>query len=327
MSSWSPDVLGDGFEARSLSVPAPRRSRGVRRGSGASSPDDRAATLVRHVASTGTDTARPAVLYVHGFVDYFFQTHVAEHLAAAGYPFYAVDLRGYGRSVREHDDRTIVPFVHEHAADLDAATDAVRAEGHERIVILGHSTGGLIASLWAAARPGVVVGLVLNSPWVDLNRGWFDRVVTTQLMRGIGAAAPRARVSALGGDYANAMHRDHGGEWDFDLRWKPDAAFPVRAGWLNSVRRAHARLARGLSLDIPVLVTTSDRTTPGRTREENTGTDAVLDVRHMWKRAPKLGSDVQVEIIPGGSHDLALSPAPARDLYLKTITDWLDTRF
>ncbi|RPF23250.1 alpha/beta hydrolase [Myceligenerans xiligouense] len=311
MSTWSPDVLGAGYESRALTVPG----------------DDRPVTLVRYTASTRTDTTRPAVLYVHGFVDYFFQAHVAEHLAAAGYPFYAVDLRGYGRSLREGDDPTNVPPIHAHAADLDAATRAVREEGHDRIVLLGHSTGGLIASLWASARPGAVAGLVLNSPWVDLNRGWFDRVVTTRLLRGIGVAAPRARVSALGGDYATAMHRDHDGEWAFDLRWKPDAAFPVRAGWLNSVRRAHARLARGLSLDVPVLVATSDRTSPGRTREENTTTDSVLNVRHMWSRAPRLGEDVQVEIIPGGAHDLALSPAPAREQYLKTVTNWLDSRF
>lgn len=311
MTTWSPDVLGDEFASRPLTVPG----------------DARPVTLVRHVASARAATPRPAVLYVHGFVDYFFQAHVAEHLAAAGYPFYAVDLRGYGRSLRAGDDPTDVPPVHEHAADLDTATRAVHAEGHDRIVILGHSTGGLIASVWASARPGAVVGLALNSPWVDLNRGWFDRVVTTQLLRGIGAAAPRARVSSLGGDYAGAMHRDHGGEWAFDLRWKPAAAFPVRAGWLNSVRRAHARLARGLSLDVPVLVTTSGRTTAGRTPEENTTTDSVLDVRHMWRRAARLGDDVQIEIIPGGAHDLALSPTPAREQYLKTVTDWLDTRF
>lgn len=316
MSSWSPDVLGDGFEALSLTVPG----------------DDRPVTLVRHVASAGagtagTDATKPAVLYVHGFADYFFQTHVAEHLAHAGYPFYAVDLRGYGRSVRDGEDRSIVPLVHEHAGDLDAATRAVRAEGHERIVVLGHSTGGLIAPLWASRRPGAVVGLVLNSPWFDLNSGWFDRVITTQLLRGIGVVAPQAQISALGAGYATDMHRDHAGEWDFDLRWKPDAEFPVRAGWLNSVRRAHARLARGLSLDVPVLVTTSDTTSPGRTRVENTTTDSVLDVRHMWDRAPRLGGDVTVEIIPGGAHDLALSPAPARERYLKTVTDWLDERF
>lgn len=311
MTSWSTDILGDGFEARRLSVP----------------DDDRPATLVRHTASATARTGRPALLYVHGFVDYFFQAHVAEHLAAAGYPFYALDLRGYGRSLREEDDPTMVPMVHEHSADLDAAVAAVRADGHERLVLFGHSTGALQAALWTDGHPGAVVGLVMNSPWFDLNRGWFDRVVTTRLLGAMSPVIPRVRVSALGGDYASALHCERSGEWDFDLRWKPDSAFPVRAGWFTSVRRAQARVARGLSIDVPILVTTSDRTTAGRTHAESTSTDCVLNVRHMWERAPRLGPDVQVEAIPGGAHDLALSPAPAREKYLATITDWLDDHF
>ncbi|GAB4086956.1 alpha/beta hydrolase [Myceligenerans cantabricum] len=311
MSTWSPDVLGAGFESRPLTVPG----------------DARPATLVRHVTPASATSGKPAILYVHGFVDYFFQAHVAEHLAAAGYPFYAIDLRGYGRSLRDGDDATTVPAIHEHAADLDAAAQAVHTEGHDRIVLLGHSTGGLVGSLWADARPGAVVGIVLNSPWFALNSGWFNRVVTSRLLRGIGAAAPRARVSALGEDYAAAMHQDHGGEWNFDLRWKPDLPVPVRAGWLDSVCRAHRRVARGLSLTVPVLVTTSDATSAGRTREESTTTDAVLNVQDMWDRAPGLGDDVLVETVPGGAHDLALSPAPAREQYLKTVTDWLDARY
>lgn len=311
MSTWSPDVLGDGFETRTVVV------------------DDAGhhAAVVRHTASATTVGYKPAVLYVHGFVDYFFHPHVAEHLAAAGYPFYAVDLRGYGRSVEDDADRTAVPPLHEHLADLDAAVRALHDEGHERVVLLGHSMGGLLASLWTSVRPGAVDGLVLNSPWFDLHRGWFDRVVTTRLLYGFAPVAPRLRVSALGGDYATALHRSHDGEWDFDLRWKPDGPFPVRAGWFASIRRGQARLARGLSLDVPVLVTTSDRTASGSTPDEHRTTDTILDVRHMWDRAPRLGPHVEVEVIPGGAHDLALSPAPARDLYLKTITDWLNTRF
>ncbi|GAA1865228.1 alpha/beta hydrolase [Myceligenerans crystallogenes] len=317
MSSWSPDVLGDGFEARPVNAP----------------DDDRVVTVVRHVPSTTADgsgqdgAAKPAVLYVHGFVDYFFQTHVAEHIVTAGHPFYAVDLYGYGRSVRDGEDRTAVPLLQEHSADLDAALRVLRDEGHERVVLLAHSMGGLLSSLWVAAHPGAVVGLMLNSPWFGLNRGWFDRVVSTRLVYGIAPALPRAKVNALGGDYATAMHRHHEGEWDFDLRWKPDSAFPVRAAWFASIRRAQAKLARGLSIDVPVLVTTSDATSPGRTREEHLTTDTVLNVRHMWDLAPALGENVQVEIIPGGAHDLALSPPTARKHYLKTITTWLDATF
>ena len=40
------------------------------------------------------------MLYLHGWNDYFFQTHVADYLTDLGYDFYAVELRRYGRSLR-----------------------------------------------------------------------------------------------------------------------------------------------------------------------------------------------------------------------------------
>src|SRR3569833_4685241 len=55
------------------------------------------ATLVRRRAP-----GRKAVLYVHGFVDYFFQSHLADFYVERGYSFYALDLRKYGRSLLPH---------------------------------------------------------------------------------------------------------------------------------------------------------------------------------------------------------------------------------
>lgn len=315
MTAWHDDVLGPDFQARTLAVPDPR---------GGPSAE---VTLVRHVpSSTGVATTtagqvRPAVLYVHGFVDYFFHRHVAEAFAARGYPFYAVDLRGYGRSLRPGDEPNYVPDVAVHALDLDAAVAAVRAEGHERVVLLAHSMGGLIASLWADARPGRVDALVLNSPWLDLNEPWYHRVLTTRALHVLAPVAPRLPLGALGDAYGRALH----GEWGYDLAWKPYAGFPVRAAWLHSIRRAHARVARGLHVTGPVLVCASDRTTTGKHwHDELLTTDTVLDVQHILDLAPRLGPDVDLVTIPGGAHDLALSPEPARTTYLTTVLDWLD---
>ena len=53
------------------------------------------ATLVRRMQP---ETDR-AVLYVHGYNDYFFQSQMADSLNSWGVNFYAVDLRKYGRSL------------------------------------------------------------------------------------------------------------------------------------------------------------------------------------------------------------------------------------
>src|SRR3954464_9510994 len=127
--TWQSDPLLPGFEALELRF-----------------PDDYdgvvAATLVR---LPGGEAPRGAALYVHGFADYFFQRHMAERFAAEGYAFYALDLRKYGRSLRPHQHPDFCKSLTEYYADLDAALETIGGE----VLLAGHSTGGLITSLYA----------------------------------------------------------------------------------------------------------------------------------------------------------------------------------
>ena len=308
--SWAPDTLGEGWEQRTLHL-----------GTDDEGPVD--VTLVRLTRGPRHDRA---VLYVHGFVDYFFQTHVGEALADAGWDFYAVDLRRYGRSLRPGQTANLVDDLAVHAEDLDAAFAVVRDdEHHGHVAVLGHSTGGLVAALWANARPGRASALVLNSPWLELNDTAFVRTVGTQVLRVLAKVAPRAVVGHLAPHYGRALHASTGGEWDYDLAWKPVEGFPVRARWIASVRRAHARVARGLAVACPVLVLTSDATGDHtHDHPDVLTTDSVLSVEHTAALAPGLGPDVTYEQVPGGAHDLALSPEPARSRYLARVARWLD---
>ncbi|MBI9115844.1 alpha/beta hydrolase [Sanguibacter suaedae] len=311
---WQPDVLGGDWESRTLHL----------------SPDDEGDVVATLVRRAGPASGR-AVLYVHGFVDYFFQTHVADALAADGYDLYALDLRKYGRSLRPHQTPNVVGALADYAEELDAAAQAIRDEGHTTLVVMGHSTGGLITSLWADARTRgphpTVDALVLNSPWFDLNEPWFQRVVATRMVDALAPLAPRAVVGRLQPHYGRALHAGSGGEWSYDLAWKPHEGFPVRAAWFRAIRRGHAQVARGLDVRCPVLVLTSDRTGDAKSRHDGLLTsDSVLDVEQIAARAPGLGQDVTVVRVPGGAHDLALSPEPARSAYLDEVRGWLRER-
>lgn len=307
------DVLGGDWVQRTLHLVPDRQG-------------DAVATLV-HRRDAGADPARPAVLYVHGFVDYFFQTHVADALADRGYDLYALDLRDYGRSIRSGREPNDTRSLAVYAEEIDAALRLVRAD-HAHVVLLGHSTGGLIAALWAHHRRGrgLVDAVVLNSPWLAVRGSWFERRVLAPLIDHVLArVAPWLVVSHVGQHYGQALHADGGGEWAYDLMWKPHEGFPVRAGFVRAVRRGQAEVARGLDIDVPVLVLASDASGPDdRWHDDLLTTDSVLDPADMRRLAPRLGSDVTYEEITGGAHDLALSPLPARTRYLDQVLGWLD---
>lgn len=284
------------------------------------------ATLVHYPAQINT---RGAVLYVHGFVDYFFRTHLADHFAARGFDFYAIDLRRYGRSIREGDIPYFTTDLSEYGEELDLAVERIRADGHRHIVVLAHSTGGLIAPLWLNDRRDLdgIDALVLNSPWLDLQENWFLRTVGTWAIRAIGRIRPRMVIpQELDAIYAESIHRRAYGEWDFNTDWKPLSPQPVRFGFLAAVRRAQARLHKGLDLRLPVLVMHSDKSSLALKAwaPEAMAADTVLDVEHMEQWAPAIGPIVTTATIPNGMHDLFLSAEPVRQHAFAVMDAWLD---
>lgn len=287
--------------------------------------DGGVATLVRLPADQPTNGA---ILYVHGFADYFFQRHVAEHFTERGYDFYAVDLRRYGRSLRDGDTPNFITTIDEHFEELDAAVDRIHEDGHTKLVVMAHSTGGLITPLWLDARKDHKVdALVLNSPWFELAEPAALRTVGTAVIKAVGRFAPRFKIrGGLGPVYGQSIHRDHHGEWDFDLRMKPLAAFPVLAGWLRAIRIGHRKLQRGLHITVPVLVLHSSRSLlhAKAWSPDAMTADTVLDVADMVRFGPKLGPDVTVVEVTDGMHDLFLSAEPVRTKALAEVDGWLD---
>lgn len=305
-----PDVLGPEWVARTVHLP----------------PDAEGEVVVTVVSRAEGPRHGRSVLFVHGFVDYFFHAEHAARWAEHGYDVYAVDLRGHGRSLLAHQTPNYVVDLRTYGADLAAALGVVRREHDDGapVVLVGHSTGGLLGSLWLDAHPHGVDALVLNSPWFDLNEGWFRRTVATWAIDVVGTFAPMLPVGAIAPYYGRALHAGSGGAWDYDLRWKPHEGFPARAGWFRAIRRAQARLQRGLAIDVPVLVCASARSGPNRRKTPAVAdSDCVLDVAHMVRYGPGLGSDVTIVQVEGGIHDLCLSAPGPRAEYERAVFDWL----
>lgn len=308
-----PDVLGSPWVARRISL-RPHPAYGTDPSAVLVHRDDRAHDL--------------AVLYLHGFTDYFFHTGHAERWREAGFDLHGLDTRLHGRAIGDHARPGDVRDITHLDEEIGIALDVLRADGYRKVLMLGHSTGGIIAVSYADRHPGSIDALALNSPWFDLNEAPLRRLVGPPLIRLLARHLPSVRVGSMGREYGYSLHRTTGGAWDYDLRWKPFLSFPPRAGFVGSVLREQARLARGLDVRVPVLVCCSTRTGSLRapSREELSGADCVLDVAHIVERAPLIGPDVAVVQIPGGLHDLALSAPEPRARYERTAIDWARAR-
>ncbi|WP_245403578.1 alpha/beta hydrolase [Gordonia sp. 'Campus'] len=320
-ADWRPDRFLDGYRQRTLPLgPDPDGQSPI------------SATLIRRA---DTVPARGAVLYVHGFTDYFFHEPLADFFIDRGYAFYAIDLRKCGRSLQPHHTphftTDLAAYDEELGRALEIILDEVGADC--RVVIAGHSTGGLVTSLWLDRlrqhRPALhraVDGLLLNSPWFDLQGDAVLRTLpVTMLIKAVAAVAPmRVIPKELSQAYGESLHDSAHGEWNYDLEVKPLGGFPVTFGFLDAVRSGQRHLHRGIDVGVPALVLRSDKTHFARTYSSSTDhADAVLDVTQIARWSGCLGNRVTAVPVPDARHDVFLSVPHAREQAYREVDDWL----
>lgn len=319
-AEWSPDVL-TGYEQAT-----------ARLGSDPDGEGEIFTTLVRREGPA----APAAVLVVHGYTDYFFNTELAEHFAGRGIRCYGLDLRRCGRSWRDGQTPHFTTDLARYDRELELALEMINAENPgARVLVYGHSTGGLVVPLWLdrvrrrgdIARMGLA-GAILNSPFLDLNGPPVLRTRVTKTAIGAASKVSRTRVvrPAGKGGYGLTLHRDYHGEFDYNLKWKPIGGFPITVGWISAIRRGQAALHRGLDVGVPNLILRSDHSVA-----EDAGTeviqrgDAVLDVAHIAQWAGCVGNRQTVVPVPDAKHDVFLSlPGPRAAAYAE-LDRWLDT--
>ena len=298
------DVLGTAYQQLTLEFPDDEQGKVI-------------ATLVKKSAEKKTNKA---VLYIHGFIDYFFQTEMAEQFNQHGYDFYALDLRKYGRSILAKQKPYYVRDLREYDAEITEALNIIGEEGHDSVVLSGHSTGGLTTTLYAAHYPEhpLLKALWVNSPFYDFNMNVIKKNLALPRLSRLGGVFPNLKFpSELNKFYVKTLHQQFGGEWDFNLQWKPTTYPMVYISFVHAVFEAQKEIHAGAKLTIPALVMHSDKTrNPKKLNQDAKTSDVILDVKHIEKYANKLQGDVSVITIKDGLHDLVLSsPAVRAEVY------------
>ncbi|MCM1028439.1 MAG: alpha/beta hydrolase [Pseudoflavonifractor sp.] len=308
---WTPDTaaLGNSFMTLTISP-----------GSNDSDPF----TIIR---PADNPRSTRGILYIHGFNDYFFQAEMADSFVAHGYDFYAIDLQRYGRSIRPgqiHCDAR--HGLGEYFPAIDSALAVMRYDSIADITLMGHSTGGLIASFYMAKNPDAPVdNLILNSPFLAWNLGKLNRLIP--LVCFIGGIFPGIMFSQGDSDtYASSVLASHHGRWSYRTDWKLIHSPDVSAGWIRSITKAQNYLKdHPRCISVPTLLLTSQNAYDGASwTPAADSADAVLNPPAIRK----IGVTLPAEgcwnvIVPGGLHDLFLSsPSVTTPLYAY-IFKWL----
>ena len=308
------DVLGTGYECVDLEFPEDYEGKVI-------------ATLVRKKAQKQT---AKAVLYIHGFIDYFFQTEMAEKFNENGFDFYALDLRKYGRSHLAHQLFYNVRNLSEYDAEISKALEIIGLEMHDSVLLCGHSTGGLITTLYAAHHPyhPLIKALWVNSPFYDFNKSSLEKNVGIPLISPLGKYAPDLQLpSGLNHWYTSSLHISMNGEWNFNLEWKKEKFPYVRLSFVRAIYEAQKEIHNDIYISVPTLVMYSNRTTnPKQWCEDAQTSDVILDVKDIEKWASRFKGNIQLCKIDNGLHDLVLSAPPVREKVYLELFKWLNLK-
>ncbi len=305
---WVPDVL-EGFSRRTIPL-------------GHDHEGAISATLVRHDLAGGIP-----VLCIHGWSDYFYNTELAQAAADRGYKLYALDLRKYGRSLREYQTPGYVQDLAEYDDDIGSALAIIKLDhpGHLPAII-AHSTGGLVAALWADRHPKQISTLVLNAPWLSLQGNAWLRNFANTVVDPLWRSRPERKLLLPKVDffYRSISATEHG-EWVLHPLWRPRYSFDIRGGWLSAILDGHSQVRQGLAIDVPVLVMTSTTSyfAPRYSTHMQTA-DSVLDVEDTVRQAVDLGDTVMIHKIPEALHDVYASAQPVRQKAFDATFAWLE---
>jgi pimeloyl-ACP methyl ester carboxylesterase len=245
-----------------------------------------------HVLEWGE--APRSVLILHGFSRHAWQATPTARALVADHRVIAIDQRGHGDT-----DWTDMYGTGPMVADVLALLDALQIE---RVALVGHSMGGMVATTFAALHPERVRAVILGDIGPEVAATGIERIQRQVREQDVFASVDEAYAHSLTHDpYAD---RDALRSWaehnvrelpDGTLTWKYDKA--LRDGTARYENFAgDEQWAFWSAIDVPVLIL----------RGEHSDILSEDIAAHMLAANPH----AELQTLPGAGHSIAID-APA----------------
>lgn len=119
------------------------------------------------------ENATKVVVFVHGFCEFFGKYHeYAWYLYQAGFGFYFIEQRGHGYSEgkMKEPDVVYIDDYNTYVEDLRIFMDkvVVPATSEKKLILIAHSMGGAVSTLFMEKYPGYFDRAILSSPMLKM---------------------------------------------------------------------------------------------------------------------------------------------------------------
>jgi alpha-beta hydrolase superfamily lysophospholipase len=248
--------------------------------------------------------ARAQIILVHGVAEHYGRYRgFEEFFASRGIGFSTMDLRGHGQS---EGRRVFVADFEDYLRDLDLLVE--RVESHsDRIFLVGHSLGGVIAVRYAETRHPTFAGFVTSS--AGLKAMIIPPRPVVAVLELINKLYPATRVPGL--VKPHQICRDEA----IVRRYQADPLVPkhmTTSLGFQVLAAAETALAEAHQIDLPTLVM-------------HGGADSVADPKGSQELFEGIAAqDKRIEIYPGLYHEIFNEPE--RERVLTDLHDWIEER-
>ncbi|XP_075554580.1 epoxide hydrolase 2-like isoform X1 [Dermacentor variabilis] len=108
---------------------------------------------------TENNTARPMLLFLHGFLDFWYSWNRQIPSLSEEFCVVAPDLRGYGNTTRPED--TAQYLMRNLIEDVKGLLERLNSNHTRKVVLIGHDWGGMISFCFATLHEKLIDGMVI----------------------------------------------------------------------------------------------------------------------------------------------------------------------
>jgi len=249
-----------------------------------------------------------AFIWIHGYNDYYFHFHVGEKLLENEYDVYAITLRNYGKIAK---DRRYIHYVKNwdsYFEDINTSLEwIIKNKKHKKFVLYGHSTGGLISTIYMnnGKYNNIFDGLILNSPFFDFN----DTDINEFIIKYIFYYIPLISPTFVAKSGSNKVSNNGYGKtilqrYYFNQNYKLTYPSHIFGTFLQNATYYQNKIKTNkINISKPILVLYSEQSGI----QCNDNTDCILDINEIEKYSKLIGNNVKLQSIHGAIHDILLS--------------------